>query len=146
MTQSITQSTAKADLASTPKDLRSFVRQVEQDPSQNIARVTREISPVHELSAVVKLLELQRGNPMVWFENVTGSDLRVVASVQGSKERIALALGQPVDRCVEWFTQRLENPIASTRVETGPVKDVRYVGDDVDLGVLPLGVHAAGDG
>lgn len=131
---------------SEPKDLREFLRKVEKDPTQEIVRVSREVSVVHELSAVVKKLELERGNPMVMFENVADSDLRVVASVQGTKERIALALGQPVGQCVEWFTKTLEEPIPVTQVHTGPVKDVKYLGDDVDLGVLPLGVHAAGDG
>src|SRR5204863_7354461 len=60
--------------------------------------------------------------------------------------RIALALGQPVERCVDAFLERLESPIPSEYVESGPVHDVKYLGDDVDLGVLPLGVHAANDG
>ena len=127
-------------------DLRSFLTQVEQEPTEGIVRVSRKVSSVHELSAVVKHLELERGNPLVMFENVDETNLRVVASVHGTKERIALALGQPVDRCVEWFAERLEEPIPSTRVETGPVKDVKYVGEDVDLALLPLGVHSAGDG
>ncbi len=146
MTQSLTQSTVEMRDASGPKDLREFLRKVEADPGQEIVHVAREVSVVHELSAVVKVLELQRGNPLVYFDNVADSDLRVVASVQGTKERIALALGQPVDRCVEWFMETLEHPIPTTEVATGPVKDVKYLGDEVDLGVLPLGVHAAGDG
>ncbi len=132
--------------ATGPKDLREFLRKVEDDSSQTIARVSREVSVIHELSAVVKVLELERGNPLVMFDNVAGSDLRVAASVQGTKERIALALGQPVDQCVDWFMETLQHPIPTTAVATGPVKDVKYLGQDVDLGVLPLGVHAAGDG
>src|SRR5258708_2278219 len=103
MTQSLTQSTARAKRDPEPKDLREFLRKVEDDPGQSIAHVNREVSVIHELSAVVKLLELQRGNPLVQFNNVADTDLRVVASVQGTKERIALALGQPVEKCVEWF-------------------------------------------
>jgi len=145
MTQPISQ-LAVDGAAGAQKDLRSFLDQVVQERPQEVVRVNREVSPVHELSAVVKLLELKRGNPMVIFENVAGSELRVVASVHGTKERIALSLGQPVDQCVEWFMRRLEEPIAPTYVETGPVKDVKYLGAEVDLGVLPLGVHAAQDG
>ena len=120
MTQSVTQSTVEASRTSGPKDLREFLRRVEDDPTQGIVRVTREVSVMHELSAVVKVLELERGNPLVMFENVADTDLRVVASVHGTKERIALALGQPVDKCVEWFMKILEQPIPPTEVESGP--------------------------
>jgi 2,5-furandicarboxylate decarboxylase 1 len=123
------------------------LRQVES--TEGITRISREVSPVHELSAVVKKLELAAGaerNPLVFFENVAGSEMPVAVSVQGTRERIALALGQPVEHCVDWFVERLQSPIPSEYVETGPVHDVTYIGEDVDLEVLPLGVHAAEDG
>jgi 2,5-furandicarboxylate decarboxylase 1 len=142
--QEILRSSLQAESNGGPKDLRSFLRQVES--AEGMVRISREVSPVHELSAVVKKLELERGNPVAVFEKVNGSELPVAVSVQGTRERIALALGQPVGRCVEWFMERLESPIPSQHVESGPVHDVKYLGDDVDLGVLPLGVHAAEDG
>jgi 2,5-furandicarboxylate decarboxylase 1 len=134
----------QADSNGGPKDLRSFLREVAE--AEGITRISREVSPIHELSAVVKKLELERGNPLAFFEHVAGSDIPVAVSVQGTSERIALALGQPVDRCVEWFIERLQSPIPPERVDSGPVHDVTYLRDEVDLSVLPLGVHAAEDG
>ena len=137
-------SSLQAETNGGPKDLRAFLRDVRG--KQEIVHVERQVSPVHELSAVVKKLELERGNPLVLFERVEGSEIPVVASVQGTKERIALSLGQPIGQCVEGFLERLQNPIPSQRIDAGPVHDVVYLDEEVDLGVLPLGVHAAGDG
>jgi len=121
-------------------DLRSFLAGLDED----VLRIEREVDADHEMTAVVKALET-RGNPVVLFERVRGSRFPVVFGVTGTKERIARALGQTVEGCVEWFCERLRAPVPPARVETGPVKDVVLLGDDADLGLLPIGVHSADD-
>lgn len=124
--------------------LRGFLRELEADPDEGVLRVEREVDPVHELSAVVKSLE-RRGNPVVVFERVRGSELPVVVGVTATKERIARALGQPVEGCVEWFLERLETPLPARRVERAPVQEVVCEGAEASLERLPIGVHSPDD-
>src|SRR5262249_3677279 len=46
---------------------------------------------------------------------------------------------------VDEYIQLSESPIPPVEVPSGPVKDVRYVGEDVDLDVLPVVTHAPRD-
>jgi 2,5-furandicarboxylate decarboxylase 1 len=127
------------------KDLRTFLRDVDEHPEQGVLRVTREVDSHHELSAVVKVLE-PRGNPLVLFENVRGSEMPVAVSLCGTRERIAIALGEREEDCVEAFSRHLDAPVSARRVPGGPVKEVMHLGADVDLGALPVPVHTAVDG
>jgi 2,5-furandicarboxylate decarboxylase 1 len=124
------------------KDLRSFLQDVEQ--VESIVDVVREVSYDRELPAVVKLLE-SRGNPMVYFHNVAGADMPVISGVHGTRERIALALGSPVDRTVDDYVDRLSAGVSPQAATSAPVKDVKLTGADVDLGRLPIPIHAAKD-
>ena len=123
------------------KDFRSYLAELGGLGAAQLVRVGREVDPVHELSAVVKALE-GRGTPAVYFERVKGSGLPVVSGLFGTRERIALALGRPWGECVEWFMGALGNPITPRVVEGGPVREVVQVGDEVDLDLLPIGVHS----
>ena len=124
-------------------DLRTHLQGLEA-AGEKIVRVDREVSPDRELSAIVKLLE-RRGNPVVYFERVAGSEMPVVAGVNGTRNRIAIAIGAAPDELIERYTRLIETPIPPREVTTGPVKDVRMIGEEVDLGRLPLVTHAAED-
>lgn len=127
------------------KDLRSYLTELEGLTAPSLVRVPREVDPVHELSAVVKALE-GHGTPAVYFERVKGSTMPVVSGLFGTRDRIALALERGRAECVEWFIEALANPIDARVVDAGPVQEVRMVGEEVDLGDLPIGVHSALDG
>jgi 2,5-furandicarboxylate decarboxylase 1 len=132
------------DGVSSGPDLRSFLAALEAREPAQIVTVRREVSPHHELAAVVKRFE-DYDAPVVIFEHVSGSSLRVVTGVWGSEERIGLALGCTDRSAVATYTERLRNPISPVRVEGGPVKEIRVEGADVDLDALPIGVHSALD-
>lgn len=123
-----------------PPSLRTFLRDLPED----VVSVAREVSPVHELSAVVKSLE-ERGNPVLRFERVAGSERPVIVGVTATRERIARALGRPVERCVEHLLERLARPLAPSRVADGPVQEVVEAGERADLDTLPIGVHSPAD-
>jgi 2,5-furandicarboxylate decarboxylase 1 len=126
------------------QDLRTFLRAADA-AGEPTARVSRSVSTVHELSAVVKVAERHR-NPIITFGAVDGSDFPVVTGVWGSRRRIALALGTSVDELTDVYLDRLEKlAMRPVDVAEAPVKDVLTRGGDVDLGALPLCVHAPGD-
>jgi 2,5-furandicarboxylate decarboxylase 1 len=121
--------------------LRSFLRDQLGEP---VRRVTREVSPVHELCAVVKSVE-RRGNPVLRFDRVRGSEVPVIVGTMASRQRVARALGQPVERCVEHLLALLEEPLPPRRVPDGPVQEVVDTGEDLDVMRLPIGVHSPDD-
>lgn len=125
------------------KDLRSFLADVERQ-QEPVREITQQVDPDRELAAIVRLLE-GRGSPVTYFHDVKGSALPVVAGVHGTRGRIALALGTQVRSTVEEFIDRLELGVPPTWHDDGPVKEVRHVGDDVDLSILPIPIHAERD-
>jgi 2,5-furandicarboxylate decarboxylase 1 len=127
-----------------PRDLRSFF-QVLREQEEPIVYVKREVSVKHELSALTKLLE-SRGNPVIVFERVKDFEMPVVTGVHATRERIALAIGCEPRAGAECFLDRIACPVAPILESTGPVKEVRLVGGDVDLALLPIVLHAQKDG
>src|SRR5690242_2481533 len=125
------------------KDLRSFLAEVEraQGPVHEIETV---VDPDRELAAIVRLLE-DRDNPITYFRDVAGSALPVIAGVHGTRARIALGLGTSVTAAVDTFIERLGRGVAPVLCQDGPVRAVRHLGDDVDLGLLPIPTHAEKD-
>jgi 2,5-furandicarboxylate decarboxylase 1 len=109
-----------------------------------VRRVPRQVSGDRELSAVVKAVE-QLGNPVLRFDDVEGSEVPVIVGVTATRSRIARALGQDVDRCVEYLLEQIENPVAPERVADGPVQEQVITGSELDVMSLPIGVHSPED-
>lgn len=130
-------------MAHVPDDLRQYLGEL--DASGDLVHVRREVSTDRELSAVVKQLE-GRGAPAVEFHTVRDSQLSVVAGLFGSRERIARAMRSRPELAVNDFLTAVTNPGSTVRTGSeAPVKDVRKLGADVDLGVLPISIHSAQD-
>lgn len=125
------------------KDLRTFLAEVEETQAP-VCEITRTVSRDRELAAIVRLLEDQ-GNPITYFHDVDGSSIPVVCGIHGSRARIALALGTEVRATTAEFVRRLEHRVTPIWQEEAPANKVRQLGDDVDLGVLPIPVHAEKD-
>lgn len=122
-------------------DLRSFLDVLGRHGA--IHDITAPVDRVHELGAILKACE-QDGRA-TWFHDVKGSSIPVVGGVLGSHERIALAVGCSRDE----LGARLE---AATHAPQ-PCIEVRYPApcqqvsmEPVDLGRLPVPVHAPLDG
>lgn len=111
-----------------------------------LIRVRTEVDPVHELAGVAARLE--GGPSAVLFERVSGFDTPVFTGLYWSREllgalfeRPSLSLPQYVSDCIKRWQQR---PVAPVVVTTGAVLD--HTQAQVDLGALPVPVHALGDG
>lgn len=126
------------------KDLRAFI-QVQEEDGQPPIRVTKKVSPNHELGAVQKALE-SVDDRMIIFENVDGTDFPVVTSVFSTDRRIASALGLPADASpratLSTFHERLScKGQPSVTVQIAAQKH-RYVDEKVNLDILPIGKFA----
>ena len=126
-------------------DLRTFLDQLAGDPREGICEVGRPVDRDLEMCAVVKALET-RGNPVIRFAQVSGTGIPAVFGTVATPERIARALGQPRADCVEWFADRIRHPVPCRQVESGPVQESVWLGDEASLDRLPIGVHSPDDG
>src|SRR5688572_23198971 len=116
-----------------PKDLRSFIAELEAKSPEDIARVTKSISPRYEITALLTRLEKSKRFPVLFCENVEGSDAPVVINVQASRKLMALALKCEPEELATKFSERQGKPVAPVEVSEAPVHEVVKTGDDVDL-------------
>ncbi|MGH7002861.1 MAG: UbiD family decarboxylase domain-containing protein, partial [Alphaproteobacteria bacterium] len=125
------------DLATIIDDLEAIGR---------LARVKSEIDPRHELAGVAHALE---GGPRaVLFEKVKGRRWPVFTGLYWNRSLVAdllrqdeKALSRYAGACIAKWRN---DPIDPVVVKSGPVLDVTE--SDIDLGKMPVPVHALKDG
>ena len=127
------------------KDLRNFLEELESSSPKEVYRIREPVNPEYEVTAYWELLKT-RGNPVLFFEKVKGSSFSLVANVFGSKARIARSVGIAESEFFDTWAQRIASPIDPCAVPGGPVKEVKRIGSDVDLGKLPIPKHFVEDG
>jgi len=123
------------------KDLRSFIAELESKYPDEVARVSKPISPRYEITALLTQLEKQKRVPLLFCENVQGADAPVVINVQASRKLMALALECKPEDLASKFSERQGKPIAPVEVGDAPVQEVVKTGDDIDLAKVPLLTH-----
>ena len=103
------------------KSLREWLEILREDGI--LKTVNRPVKLVHELAAVAKKAD---GKYCVFFEDVSGSTMPVVAGIASSRKMFARALGISVDKLVETFSTAQSNPGDCIIVEreSAPVKEV----------------------
>ena len=111
-----------------------------------LVRVTSEVDPVLDLAGIAARFE--GGPAAVLFEKVKGHADPVFTGLYWSRELLAELMGKDeralpahVSGCIKAWQQRPVDPVV---VATGPVLEVTE--NAVDLGRLPVPVHAAKDG
>ena len=124
-----------------PKDLRSFIAELETKYPEEVARVTRSIAPRYEITALLTQLEKQKRFPLLFCENVHGSEAPVVINAQASRKLMAMALECKAEELAAKFSERQGKPVAPVEVNDAPVHEVVKTGDAVDLTQVPLLTH-----
>ena len=126
-----------------PKDLRSFIAELENKYPEEVARVARPISPRYEITALLTQLEKAKRFPLLFCEKVEGSDAPVVINAQASRKLMAMALECKPEELAAKFTERQGKPIAPVELKgnDAPVQEVVKLGDDIDLTQVPLLTH-----
>ncbi|MGN6720141.1 MAG: UbiD family decarboxylase [Candidatus Binatia bacterium] len=123
------------------KELRSFIAQIESEHPEEIARVTKPISPRYEITALLTQLEKSKHFPVLFCEKVNGSNALVVINVQASRKLMAFALECRPDELAAAFSARQNRPIAPVELSAASVHEVLRLGDEVDLTQVPLLTH-----
>ena len=120
-------------------DLRSYLA----DLGDRLIRVRREVDPLTQLGELVS----QAPGPIM-FENQTGyPGWRTVDLLTKTRWAQAVALGTTPENVVPHLAGLLSAGTGEcVLVDSGPVKDVKLLGDEADLHKLPVAVHSEGDG
>jgi 2,5-furandicarboxylate decarboxylase 1 len=122
-------------------DLRSFIRDAQA--AGRLYRVRAEVDPHRNLAALC-----DESDRAIVFENVAGyRGWQVVANCMVNRDMEAVAFKQPRNAVVQAVLAGLDRgPRQHRLMETGPVKEVIWHGDDADLRRLPVAIHSELDG
>ena len=129
-----------------PKDLRTFIALVEEKLPATYLKTSHPVDPDLELTGVLRKFQDANQFPMVLFENVKGCDVPVLGNALGSRERLALLFDTDSNGLAAAYEERQGQMIPPEIVETGPVKDIIELGDDIDVTRIANIVHCGGDG
>lgn len=99
-------------------------------------KISEEVSLEYEITAVWKMFE-RKGDPVLFFEKVQGCDMPVVANVFGSRARVARMIGADMWNFYDKWLEKTSVIVEPEYVSTGPVKEVKHLSSEVDLGTLP---------
>lgn len=137
-------------------DLRSFVAALEG--RGELLRIHEPVSAALEITEIADRM-VKTGGPALLFDNVVGKPFPLVIGLYGTRERMALALGAPSldaigDRIRDLLDVKLGGglfglasnlpklkelaALPPKRVRSGPVQEVVWRGDEVDLTKLPV--------
>ncbi len=123
------------------KDLRTFLETVEKRMPEDFLKIEEEIDLHYETTAWVKGFERRGRHPIFYFKKIKGFDLPVVTNLLGSKKWMALSLDTIVEKLHDTFRERQRKLIPPRHVSSGPVKELVFQEDQVDLSRLPIPYH-----
>ncbi|MDZ7700262.1 MAG: UbiD family decarboxylase [Deltaproteobacteria bacterium] len=121
------------------KSMRDFIEQCEQEGM--LRRIKPEVDWDLELSHIAKINE-ERHGPALLFENVKDYDSPVITSVCTTTERLSMIMGAPMESSLvdlmRLWVEKNETKVPPKWVDSGPCKENKMMGDEVDLFKFPV--------
>jgi UbiD family decarboxylase len=121
-------------------DLRSFIQRLEEEGE--LVRVKAEVDWKYELGGIALKSLGPPAKKALLFENIKGYKLPLFTNGLLTVKRLAIGLGFDPDideaSLVHQVAKRLEKPIKPVVVKTGPCKENKYFGKDVDVFKFPI--------
>ena len=125
------------------EDLRGYLSHLEKQGQ--LLRVSDEVDAKFEIAAGIRKTSDIEG-PALLFESVRGfPGWRVLGGLFATRKLVALGLGVPQEQLLERYLTLEDKRIPPEIVATGPVKEIKWSGDQVDLAKLPIVTHASKD-
>jgi 2,5-furandicarboxylate decarboxylase 1 len=125
--------------------LRDFLAHLEKHGELTHSRAA--VKTCLEVNRIAKA-SIEKNGPAIFFDNVEGYDIPIVAGVFGTRERIFRALGTSREAFSQEFNRRAEQieEFPPRQVKSGAIKERVHTGDSIDLDILPLTTHGELDG
>jgi 2,5-furandicarboxylate decarboxylase 1 len=124
-----------------PKDLRSFIAELDATSPEDVARVTKPVSPRYEMSAILTHLERRKRFPLLFFQNSKDGQAPVVINAQASRRLMSIALECKPEDLARVFSERQSKPLTPVEMINAPVHEIAKTGDEIDLNEVPLLTH-----
>jgi 2,5-furandicarboxylate decarboxylase 1 len=101
------------------QSIRPFLSRLER--AGELLHINKPVDPRYEISAFLSAAD---SGPALVFDQVTGSELKVVGNVLTSRARVAAALDIRVDEILSALHTAIRQPLAPQRVAAAPVQEV----------------------
>ncbi len=125
------------------EDLRGYLTHLE-DLGQ-LLRVKTEVGVKYEIAAGIRKTSDIEG-PALLYENVKDyPGWRVLGGLFATRKLVALGLNVPQEKLLERYLTLEDQRIEPEMVATGPCKEIKWTGDQIDLSKLPIVTHASKD-
>lgn len=130
-------------------DMRQFCEVL--DKTGDLVHVRQEVDWELEAAAITRRTNESLG-PAVLFERIKDypSGYRILGGAQATYRRVAVSLGlspeTPIPAIYREYEAREQKPIKPVIVRTGPCKENKVMGEDVDLFQFPAPLIHDGDG
>jgi UbiD family decarboxylase len=125
------------------EDLRGYLSHLEE--KGQLLHVAEEVDLRYDIAAGIRKTSDIQG-PALLFENIRARPgWRVLGGLFATRKLIALGLGVPEDQLLERYLTLEDKRLTPSTVSTGPVKEIRWTGSEVDLYKLPIVTHAEKD-
>ncbi len=125
------------------EDLRGYLTHLESQGQ--LVRVKDEVDVKYEIAAGMRKTS-DIGGPALLFENIRGyRGWRVLGGLFATRKLVALGLGVPQEQMLERYLTLENERIPPDLVSTGPVKEIKWTGDQIDLRKIPIVTHASKD-
>ncbi|HGE69792.1 TPA: UbiD family decarboxylase [Candidatus Poribacteria bacterium] len=123
-------------------DMRGWIEELEE--AGELIRIKRPVDIRTEMGALI----WESRDKALLFENIVGyPGWRTLAQAPGTMRQVGLWFGVPATKAVEEYSrQLLGGPTRCEVVGGGPVKEVKWLGEDVDLLRIPINQCWAQDG
>lgn len=123
-----------------PANMRSWIQQL--DSAGELLHVRKPVDPKTEMGALL----YQSRDHALFFEDLKGHPgWRALGNAPGNLRQAALAYGTTLDRLVPTVAQKLASRLPCEMVASGPVKELKEMGKEVDLYSLPIHVNGERD-
>jgi 2,5-furandicarboxylate decarboxylase 1 len=113
--------------------LRSFLGEMHR--KDQMLEVKEEVSPRFEISTFMKEFD---GGPVLYFDNVKGRETKIVANVNGTRQRLCWALDIEAEELYQRLIEAWRSPTTTKKVKGGPVNEVV---ERARLSKLPILTH-----
>jgi 2,5-furandicarboxylate decarboxylase 1 len=125
------------------EDLRGYLSHLEE--KDQLLHVKEEVDVKYEIAAGIRKTSDVEG-PALLFDNVKGfPGWRVLGGLFATRKLVALGLGVPQEQMLERYLTLEDKRIPPEMVTSGPVKEIKWTGAQVDLSKLPIVTHASKD-
>ncbi|MDB5819878.1 MAG: UbiD family decarboxylase, partial [Rhizobacter sp.] len=114
-------------------------------PEAELLRISEPTDLDNRKTPLVLELDARKQTPVVLFEHPLGHEAQVVCNLFADRDRIARMVGTTRAQFNATWTRTLEHLLPAVVVDSGPVQEVVFTGDDVDVSSLPISRHFSGD-